>query len=184
MVHRQKIWLVKLCDQDNQESLGNVILSQTKMLESNDDLQTQNIDDDDNNDNNDNDDNDDNDDDNNEDENNDRSDEIKTSQTKEHPKFSDSQENNEDSQKDRQNCSNGATKNVDQIDVVTSGVITSKVKMSSIIYLSRGLSAWGDRLWAFGIGIFMNLMGPKNLRLLRRVLLKVMDGIRSSVFQT
>ena len=39
------------------------------------------------------------------------------------------------------------------------------VQVSFIIYLSRGLSAWGDRLWAFGIGIFMNLLGPKDLRL-------------------
>jgi len=34
-----------------------------------------------------------------------------------------------------------------------------------IIYLSRALSAWGDRLWSFGIGIFMNVLGPRNLRL-------------------
>lgn len=33
------------------------------------------------------------------------------------------------------------------------------------LYLSRGLSAWGDRLWSFGIGIFMNVLGPKNFRL-------------------
>jgi iron-regulated transporter 1 len=39
------------------------------------------------------------------------------------------------------------------------------VQVSWIIFLSRGLSAWGDRLWAFGIGIFMNLLGPKDLRL-------------------
>lgn len=34
-----------------------------------------------------------------------------------------------------------------------------------VIYVSRALSAWGDRLWSFGIGIFMNVLGPKNLRL-------------------
>jgi len=34
-----------------------------------------------------------------------------------------------------------------------------------IIYLSRGLSAWGDRLWSFGLGIFINLLGPENFRL-------------------
>ena len=33
------------------------------------------------------------------------------------------------------------------------------------IYLSRALSGWGDRLWAFGAGIFMNLLAPQNLRL-------------------
>ena len=38
-------------------------------------------------------------------------------------------------------------------------------KISIALLTSRALSAWGDRLWAFGIGIFMNLLGPKNLRL-------------------
>lgn len=33
------------------------------------------------------------------------------------------------------------------------------------IYISRGLSAWGDRLWAFGAGIFMVQLAPENLRL-------------------
>jgi len=27
------------------------------------------------------------------------------------------------------------------------------------------MSGWGDRLWAFGAGIFMNLLAPENLRL-------------------
>jgi iron-regulated transporter 1 len=27
------------------------------------------------------------------------------------------------------------------------------------------MTAWGDRLWSFGAGIFMNLLAPENLRL-------------------
>ena len=38
-------------------------------------------------------------------------------------------------------------------------------KTSLVIFISRALSAWGDRLWAFGIGILMNVLGPENLRL-------------------
>ena len=33
------------------------------------------------------------------------------------------------------------------------------------IYLSRVLSAWGDRIWDFALGIFMNLINPESLRL-------------------
>ena len=33
------------------------------------------------------------------------------------------------------------------------------------IYLSRALSAWGDRIWDFALGIFMNLIHPESLRL-------------------
>ena len=33
------------------------------------------------------------------------------------------------------------------------------------IYVSRALSAWGDRIWAFGLGIFMNKIAPESLRL-------------------
>ena len=33
------------------------------------------------------------------------------------------------------------------------------------IYVSRALSAWGDRLWSFGAGIFMVELAPDNLRL-------------------
>ena len=33
------------------------------------------------------------------------------------------------------------------------------------IYISRALSAWSDRLWAFGGGIFMVELAPDNLRL-------------------
>ena len=33
------------------------------------------------------------------------------------------------------------------------------------IYLSRALSAWGDRIWDFALGIFMNLIAPESLRL-------------------
>ena len=32
------------------------------------------------------------------------------------------------------------------------------------IYISRALSAWGDRIWAFAVGIFMNKLAPDNLR--------------------
>ncbi len=81
----------------------------------------------------------------------DNSEDVKTDQTEDH--------SNEDSQKDRQKRSNEI---VDQTEVTI-----SDPKLFSILYLSRGLSSWGDRLWAFGIGIFMNLMGPKNLRLVR-----------------
>jgi len=27
------------------------------------------------------------------------------------------------------------------------------------------MTAWGDRLWSFGAGIFINLLAPENLRL-------------------
>jgi hypothetical protein len=27
------------------------------------------------------------------------------------------------------------------------------------IFFLRAISAWGDRLWSFGIGIFLNLLG-------------------------
>lgn len=33
------------------------------------------------------------------------------------------------------------------------------------IYVSRALSAWGDRIWDFSLGIFMNLISPESLRL-------------------
>ena len=33
------------------------------------------------------------------------------------------------------------------------------------IYASRALSAWGDRLWAFGAGVFMVILDPEDLRL-------------------
>ena len=33
------------------------------------------------------------------------------------------------------------------------------------IYVSRALSAWDDRLWFFGAGIFMVALDPDNLRL-------------------
>ena len=33
------------------------------------------------------------------------------------------------------------------------------------IYLSRALSAWGERIWMFGAGIFMVNLNPENLRL-------------------
>ena len=33
------------------------------------------------------------------------------------------------------------------------------------IYASRALSAWGDRLWSFGAGVFMVDLDPDNLQL-------------------
>ena len=42
------------------------------------------------------------------------------------------------------------------------------IKFSKIpwkLYCSRALSAWGDRLWAFGGGVFMVDLDPENLRL-------------------
>ena len=33
------------------------------------------------------------------------------------------------------------------------------------IYLSRALSAWGDRLWSFGAGVFMVALDPEDLQL-------------------
>ena len=33
------------------------------------------------------------------------------------------------------------------------------------IYCSRVLSAWGERIWMFGAGIFMVNLNPENLRL-------------------
>ena len=33
------------------------------------------------------------------------------------------------------------------------------------IYISRALSAWGDRIWSFAVGIFMNKLAPESLRL-------------------
>ena len=38
-------------------------------------------------------------------------------------------------------------------------------KMPWEIYLSRALSAWGDRIWDFSLGIFMNKLAPESLRL-------------------
>ena len=43
--------------------------------------------------------------------------------------------------------------------------IPSVNKIPWQIYLSRILSAWGDRIWDFALGIFMNLINPESLRL-------------------
>ena len=48
-----------------------------------------------------------------------------------------------------------------------SGVHSSTGRTSPIpwkIYISRALSAWGDRIWAFAVGIFMNKLAPESLR--------------------
>ena len=51
-----------------------------------------------------------------------------------------------------------------QIDKVEneSGISTRSIPWK--IYISRALSAWGDRIWAFAVGIFMNKLAPENLR--------------------
>ena len=43
--------------------------------------------------------------------------------------------------------------------------ISSKLGIPWQLYLSRALSAWGDRIWDFSLGIFMNLLNPESLRL-------------------
>jgi hypothetical protein len=35
-----------------------------------------------------------------------------------------------------------------------------------LLYLSRALTAWGDRLWSFGLGMFLFRIQPENLMLL------------------
>ena len=42
---------------------------------------------------------------------------------------------------------------------------TSKAGIPWKIYLSRALSAWGDRMWSFGGGLFMNKLDSSSLRL-------------------
>ena len=32
------------------------------------------------------------------------------------------------------------------------------------IYVSRALSAWGERIWSFAVGVFMSKLAPENLR--------------------
>ena len=56
-------------------------------------------------------------------------------------------------------------------DICQSSECSVEVQVSSAktlipwkIYLSRALSAWGDRIWAFSVGIFMNKLAPENLR--------------------
>ena len=43
--------------------------------------------------------------------------------------------------------------------------IPSRLGIPWQLYLSRALSAWGDRIWDFSLGIFMNLLNPESLRL-------------------
>ena len=44
----------------------------------------------------------------------------------------------------------------------SSNILTSDIPWK--IYFSRALSAWGDRIWYFAVGIFMNKLAPDNLR--------------------
>ncbi|KAK3603585.1 hypothetical protein CHS0354_017299 [Potamilus streckersoni] len=42
-------------------------------------------------------------------------------------------------------------------------VLSTKIK--AFVYISHTLSAWGDRMWAFGVGLFMVEIAPESLRL-------------------
>ena len=54
----------------------------------------------------------------------------------------------------------------DESTAIKSGGKTKDLqKIPWKIYISRTLSAWGDRLWSFGAGIFMVDLAPENLRL-------------------
>ena len=53
----------------------------------------------------------------------------------------------------------------DESIAIKSGQSKSLLKIPWKIYVSRALSAWGDRLWSFGAGIFMVALAPENLRL-------------------
>ena len=80
---------------------------------------------------------------------------------------------------DSENCENS-----EEISNMTCGVKISPSELSSLkstssrnktendlrkipwkFYISRALSAWGDRMWFFGGGIFMVELAPENLRL-------------------
>ncbi|WAR02398.1 S40A1-like protein, partial [Mya arenaria] len=43
-----------------------------------------------------------------------------------------------------------------------SGALPRKVRW--FVYLSHALSTWGDRMWAFGVGLFMVIISPDDLR--------------------
>ena len=53
----------------------------------------------------------------------------------------------------------------DESTAIKNGQAKALRKIPWKIYFSRGLSAWGDRLWSFGAGIFMVELAPENLRL-------------------
>ena len=53
----------------------------------------------------------------------------------------------------------------DESIAIKSGQDKRLLKIPWKIYVSRALSAWGDRLWSFGAGIFMVELAPENLRL-------------------
>ena len=53
----------------------------------------------------------------------------------------------------------------DESIAIKSGQDKKILKIPWKIYVSRALSAWGDRLWSFGAGIFMVELAPENLRL-------------------
>ena len=50
-------------------------------------------------------------------------------------------------------------------DVDTEFITTRDSKSFWKIYISRALSNWGDRLWSFGMAIFVNKLDASNLRL-------------------
>jgi hypothetical protein len=46
------------------------------------------------------------------------------------------------------------------------GIETGTRQSILLLYLSRALTAWGDRLWSFGLGMFLFRIQPENLMLL------------------
>ena len=53
----------------------------------------------------------------------------------------------------------------EKVDIRTDKKSTKFSKIPWKLYCSRALSAWGDRMWAFGGGVFMVELDPENLRL-------------------
>ena len=43
-----------------------------------------------------------------------------------------------------------------------SSSLSSQTKFKA--YVSRALSSWGNRIWAFSFGVFINKLAPDNLR--------------------
>ncbi|XP_060597405.1 solute carrier family 40 member 1-like [Ruditapes philippinarum] len=45
-----------------------------------------------------------------------------------------------------------------------SGEGSIPLKIRLFVYLSHALSTWGDRMWSFGVGLFMVIISPESLR--------------------
>lgn len=45
-----------------------------------------------------------------------------------------------------------------------SGQAGLPLKIRLFVYLSHALSTWGDRMWSFGVGLFMVIISPESLR--------------------